>query len=108
MPLPWHSTPQGIVLRVHVQPRSSQNRLSGIHGESLKIALTAPPVDGAANSALIHFLAALLDLSPSSIFLQAGRSARQKRVLICTATPEVITQRLHTVLTRVDKKRRDG
>jgi hypothetical protein len=100
---PWEITPQGVLLRVHLQPRAAHNRLIGLHGETLKIALTAPPVDNAANSALLAFLAALLRVPRSSVLLVSGKKSREKRVLISTTDPQYVTQRLKSTLTRVDK-----
>ena len=55
------ATPTGIRLRVRVQPRASRTELAGRYGDALKIRLAAPPVDGAANEALVRFLAERLE-----------------------------------------------
>jgi len=65
-------------LAIHVQPRASRNAIVGWHGDALKVALTAPPVDGAANTALIAFLAEALGLKRGQIRLLHGDSSRQK------------------------------
>ncbi|MBW2166389.1 MAG: DUF167 domain-containing protein [Deltaproteobacteria bacterium] len=49
--------PQGIFFKVFVQPKSSKNMITGIYGDAIKIKLTAPPIDGAANKMCIKFLA---------------------------------------------------
>ncbi|MBL0716395.1 MAG: YggU family protein [Desulfosarcina sp.] len=74
--------PEGIVLSVRVQPRASKNAIKGVHGDALKITLTAPPVDGAANKACIAFLARQLKLSKSAIQIISGQTSRNKRVLL--------------------------
>ena len=74
--------PEGLVLRVRVQPKASRNAIKGVHGEALKIALTAPPVDGAANKACIAFLAKKLGLAKSAIEILSGHASRNKRLLI--------------------------
>src|SRR6266545_4234852 len=56
VPAPWSVTLQGVLLRVHLQPRAARDRVVGLHGEALKVALTAAPVENAANSALLAFL----------------------------------------------------
>ena len=105
MTQPWYLTPDGIVLHVHLQPRASRNRVLGLHGKALKIALTAPPVEGAANIALLEFLAATLRIPRSTCLLSAGEKSRDKRVLIRTSAPAHLTQQLEEVLTWVDKKK---
>lgn len=63
---------------MRVQPRASRNELAGRHGDALKVRLAAPPVDGAANEALVRFLAERLDVPRSAVRLQAGATARTK------------------------------
>ncbi len=104
MTYPWQHTAHGIRLHVHLQPRASHNRVVGTHGEALKIALTAPPVDGAANTALLRFLASQLNVPASTISLLSGEKSRDKYVLIRTANAERMIQSLTAVLQRVDKK----
>jgi len=65
---------------------------------SLKIRLTAPPVDGAANEALVDFLSRTLDLSKSSIEIVSGHTSREKRVKISGMSEEEVTQLLNTVM----------
>lgn len=65
-------------LAIHVQPRASRNAIAGWHGEALKVALTAPPVEGAANAALIDFLAEAFQLKRRHIRLISGESSRHK------------------------------
>jgi len=72
----------GIILKVIVQPRSSKNMIAGQHGDALKIKLTAPPVDGAANKMCIQHLAKWLNVSNSSIEIISGHSSRTKRLLL--------------------------
>ena len=75
-------TPQGAVFEVLVQPRSSKNMIAGIHGEALKIKLTAPPVDNAANRMCLKFLAKSLRVSKSALEIIAGHHSRHKQVLL--------------------------
>lgn len=107
MSFPWQQTSQGVLLQVYLQPRASRNRLAGLHGEGLKIALTAPPVEGAANAALLQFLARILGIPRSSVFLRSGEKRREKRVLIRTTDPERLMLQLQEALVRVDKKKGD-
>ena len=64
--------------KVHVQPRASKTGIAGIHGTALKVRLHAPPVDGAANEALIEFLAKRLRISKRSVRIVAGETSREK------------------------------
>jgi uncharacterized protein (TIGR00251 family) len=58
---------KGIIFKVFIQPRSSKNMITGIYGDAIKIKLTAPPVNGAANKMCIKYLANILKI-PRSIF----------------------------------------
>lgn len=70
--------PDGIAVRVRVQPRSSKNAVAGILGNSLKLNLTSPPVDGAANAACLAFFAELMHLPKSAVSITSGQANRQK------------------------------
>jgi len=70
----------GVELLVLVQPRASRSRVVGEHGGYLKVQLAAPPVDGAANAALLELLADLLGVPRRQVSLVSGESSRRKRV----------------------------
>jgi uncharacterized protein (TIGR00251 family) len=72
----------GIILKVFVQPRSSKNMIAGQHGDALKIKLTAPPVDDAANKMCVQYLAKCLKIPKSSIEIISGHTSRTKRLLL--------------------------
>ena len=74
--------PEGLVFKVLVQPRSSKNSIAGIHAEALKIKLTAPPVDNAANQMCLKFLAKSLRVSRSALQIIAGHNSRHKQILL--------------------------
>ena len=78
-------TADGVYLAVKLQPRASRNAIQGAHGAELKIAVTAPPVDSAANSALLEFLAEKLTLPRSRIQLARGQTSRHKTIFIAGA-----------------------
>jgi uncharacterized protein (TIGR00251 family) len=73
---------RGVELTLRVQPRASRTRVVGLHGDALKIALAAPPVDGKANDALLAFLSELFGLPRARISLISGDTSRTKRVRI--------------------------
>lgn len=72
----------GVMLSVKVQPRASANRIGEAVGNELKIKVTAPPVDSAANEALIRFLADTLDCGRNQIELVRGHTSRHKTLKI--------------------------
>jgi hypothetical protein len=63
---------------VHLQPRASKNEIAGLHGGSLKVRVTAPPVEGLANEALIDFLSQSLDIPRRNVCIVSGFSSRDK------------------------------
>jgi len=65
---------------VHVQPRAARSEIVGLHGAALKVRLQAPPVDGAANEALVALLADRLGVAPREVKVVAGASSRAKTV----------------------------
>ncbi len=90
---PFTPTPTGTRIRIRVQPRASHNRVEGTHGGRLKIRLTAPPVEGAANNALIAFLADLLDVPKRDITIVQGHRGREKVVEVEGLTPKEVRQK---------------
>lgn len=72
----------GVYLRVRVQPKASRNALQRRDDGSIQVALTAPPVDGAANKALCAFIAKLCGCSKSSVTVVRGEKSREKTVQI--------------------------
>lgn len=78
----------GATLSLHVQPGAKKSECAGLHGEALKIRLTAPPVDGKANEALLRFLAQRLAIPRQQISLKSGQTSRQKVVEIESVTAE--------------------
>lgn len=74
--------PQGIRLRIFLQPKASHDQIVGLHGNELKIAITAPPVDGAANAHLLKYLSKLFKAPKSSIVLEKGELQRHKQIWI--------------------------
>lgn len=81
-------TGNGIVLNLHIQPRASKNQVCGVQDNALKIRLTSPPVDGAANKLCREFLADLLHVPKSAVEIISGETSRHKRVRISASDPE--------------------
>ena len=72
----------GIQFQAIIQPRSSKNKICGLQGDSLKIRLTSPPVDGAANKMCVKLLAKQLNISSSQIIMVSGQKGRNKIIRI--------------------------
>jgi uncharacterized protein (TIGR00251 family) len=69
-------------LTVHLQPRASRDGIDGLHGDALKVKVTAPPLEGRANKALKKLLAEHLGIPPSQIAIIAGQRSREKLVQV--------------------------
>lgn len=96
MPAPnWLAVDErGVTLTVRVVPRAHKSEITGLHGEALKVRLAAPPVEGAANRALVAFLADCLGLRPQQVRIEGGERSRQKRVRIEGLTTAEVLERL--------------
>ena len=88
--------PNGVRLSVRVQPRASSTGIAGIHGDALKVRLTAPPVDGAANAALVKLLAETFGIPVRAITIVAGSGSRTKVVELDGITEEAVRKLLQT------------
>jgi uncharacterized protein (TIGR00251 family) len=81
--LPRNKGPESsVTLSVRIQPRASKNEIVTMESGALKIRLTAPPVDGAANEALVKFLAQTLSIPKSHVEIVSGHTSREKIVRI--------------------------
>ena len=78
-------TDAGVEVSLFVQPRASRNKVVGLQGDEVKLALTAPPVDGAANKACCIFLAKLCKHPKSKVRIVSGETSRHKRLLLADA-----------------------
>jgi uncharacterized protein len=96
--LPFLTTLEdSLILRVYVQPRASKNQICGIQGEELKIRLTSPPVDGAANKLCREFVADLFDVSKSSVEIISGKTSRHKRLRILGNQPGQFSKHISAI-----------
>jgi uncharacterized protein (TIGR00251 family) len=88
-----------VLLTVHVQPGARRAAVVGLHGDALKVRVTARPVDGRANQAVLALVASALDLPTSSVTLVSGTTSRRKRLRItpATADPAALLTRLRTL-----------
>ena len=72
----------GLVLRLYIQPKASRDSIIGLHGDELKVAITAPPVDGQANAHLVKFLAKQFRVAKNQVLIEKGELGRHKQVKI--------------------------
>lgn len=84
----------GVLLRVKVQPKASRNAILGEQGGRIRIALTAPPVEGAANDSLVKFLADILHVRRQQIVIKGGEHGREKSLLVQEITVEQVNSAL--------------
>ena len=94
IPAYLRSQPDGTLLSVKVQPRASANELGAEQGGELKVKVTAPPVDSAANEALVRFLAEELGCPRNRVELVRGQTSRHKVVKLYGLSPEEVAARL--------------
>jgi hypothetical protein len=87
-------TAEGAQFALRVQPRASRNAIVGIMGDALKVAITAPPVDGKANEAVVAYLAAVFSVAKSSVVIVSGETGRNKLVAIRGITAERVRKAL--------------
>jgi len=92
--IPIRDSAQGATFTVRVQPRAKRNAIVAEMGDALKIALTAPPVEGKANEACIAFLAEVLDVPRSSVTIAAGETSRNKLIRVNGRTAAQVELRL--------------
>jgi uncharacterized protein len=95
--IPIKETSRGLTFLVKVQPRARRNEITGVVGDALKLSLTAPPVEGRANDAVVEFLADFFDIPRSSVTITSGKTNRLKAICICGIRVEQLRQKLAAV-----------
>ena len=85
-----------ILLRLYIQPKASRDKIIGLHGEELKIAITAPPVDGKANAHLTKYLSKQFKVAKGLVKIEKGELGRHKQVRICS--PGQIPNEIEAIL----------
>ena len=88
----------GVVLTLKVIPRSSVNAVAGVQADALKLKITAPPVDSAANAEVVRFLAQVLDVPRGAVQLLRGATSRHKQVQVVGLSGSQVLQRLKPML----------
>ncbi|NGZ16910.1 YggU family protein [Vibrio aestuarianus] len=85
-----------LILKLYIQPKASRDSIVGLHGEELKVAITAPPVDGKANAHLTKFLAKQFKVAKSLIEIEKGELGRHKQVRV--HSPQMIPAPIEAIL----------
>jgi uncharacterized protein (TIGR00251 family) len=92
--IPIQESAKGITFAVKVHPRARRDAITGVVGDALKLALTAPPVEGKANQAVIEFFADLFAIPRSSVTIASGETSRNKVVRFTGISKRQAEQRL--------------
>jgi len=82
------------VIKIRVQPRASRNKIAGVMGDALKVTLTAPPVDGAANAACIAFFSSLFGVPKNRVEILSGHTGRTKMIKLYGLTAAEVREKL--------------
>ena len=90
--------PQASLLSVDVVPRAGNTSIAQLADGRIQIRVVAPPVDGAANAALLQFLADILDVPRSRLEIVSGALSRRKRVFVAGVASDDLEMRLHAAL----------
>jgi uncharacterized protein (TIGR00251 family) len=94
MTSPVRDTPDGALLSIRVVPRARRSEIAGLRGDSLLVRLAAPPVDGAANAALLEFVAERLRLARHRVTLVSGERSRVKLLRVAGLTGAEVQARM--------------
>ena len=86
----WTETPEGVVVNVKAQPRSSRAGVDGPAGDALKVRVRSAPVDGKANKELAETLASAVGIPKSAVAIKGGETSRTKRILLRGVSPQTL------------------
>lgn len=93
----------GVIFKIYVQPKASKNAVVGLHDDALKIRLTAPPIDGAANKMCIKFLSKQLDIPKSALEIISGHTSRTKLIFIRCMNDHKDNNQAQGLIRKIDK-----
>ncbi|WP_076407883.1 DUF167 family protein YggU [Shewanella sp. UCD-KL12] len=96
MLLPVSEQQGNLLLRLYIQPKASRDQIVGIHGNELKVAITAPPVDGKANAHLVKYLSKAFKVPKGDIKILKGELGRHKQIQVLS--PRVIPEPVKLIL----------
>jgi len=96
--IPIRDTRAGATFQIKVHPRAKKNAIAGEIGDAVKVALTAPPIEGRANGACITFLAEFLNVPRSSVTIAAGETSRNKLIRVSGLSAAHVEAKLRSAL----------
>lgn len=85
-----------LLLRLYIQPKASRDKIIGLHGDEIKVAITAPPVDGKANAHLAKYLSKQFKVAKGAIEIEKGELGRHKQIRILS--PKQIPNEIEAIL----------
>ncbi|WP_318482117.1 DUF167 family protein YggU [Photobacterium leiognathi] len=91
-----HQDGDDLIVRLYIQPKASRDQIVGLHGDEIKIAITAPPVDGKANAHLVKYLSKQFKVAKGLIHVEKGLQGRHKQVRI--AAPKAIPNEIENLM----------
>jgi uncharacterized protein len=92
--VPVKDTSEGATFAVKVRPRARKNAITGAVGDALKLAVTAPPVEGRANEAVVEFFADFFEIPRASVTIASGETGRRKVVRIAGVSKQAVERKL--------------
>jgi uncharacterized protein (TIGR00251 family) len=92
--VPIKETAGSVTFAVKVHPRARKNAITGVVGDALKLSLTAPPVEGRANQAVVEFFAEFFEIPRASVTIASGATGRKKVVRIAGVSKRVVGEKL--------------
>jgi uncharacterized protein (TIGR00251 family) len=87
-----------LFLKIHLLPRAAKDEICGVHGDAIKVKVTAPPIEGKANMALQRFIAKKLNLAYSHVEIMAGKRSREKILKISGISRAAVEKALGIIL----------
>jgi uncharacterized protein (TIGR00251 family) len=94
--LNWRDSPEGVIFPVKLVPRARHDEIVGVEAGTLKVRVSAPPLDGKANSALVKFLSAELGVKQADVEITRGANVRFKTVRVRGVTGKTLEEILQT------------
>ena len=95
-------TPEGVILNVRAQPRSSRAGIDGLQGDALKVRIRSAPVDGKANQELLETLADAFDLPKRAVSFKGGETSKSKRILLSGISSDTLRTKCGIIGVMVD------
>lgn len=93
----YTESPEGVVVNVRAQPRSSRSGVDGVVADALKVRLRSAPVDGKANRELVETVADAFDLPKSRVKFKSGETSKSKRIILCGVSADEFETMLKSI-----------